>query len=67
MRLLIHRFTQLVEILLAMSGVVVRRMTIARAASILLSLALYLWLTHINSVTVAVWYFAGATLYCSLR
>ena len=62
MRLLIHRFTQLVEILLAMSGVVVRRMTIARAASILLSLALYLWLTHINSVTVTVWYFAGATL-----
>jgi hypothetical protein len=50
------------EILLAMSGVVLRRMTIARGASFLASLGIYLWAMQNNSRTVAIWYFALATL-----
>ena len=50
------------EILLAMTGVVVRRMTLLRGASILLSAALYWWCLQHNSFTLAVWYFAAATV-----
>lgn len=58
----VRRLGSIVEILLAMSGIVLRRMTFARGASILLSLALYLYLTLLNSLTIALWYFAAATL-----
>ena len=62
MRLFIHRLARLCEILLAMSGVVVRRTTFARGASILLSLMLYFWMTSVGSITIAIGYFAVATL-----
>lgn len=52
----------ILEILLAMSGVVLRRMTLARGFSLVVSLALYIYLTHLNTLTIAVWYFAAATL-----
>ncbi len=51
------------EILLAMSGVVVRRMTLLRGASLLVSVGLYLWCLQHNSFTLAVWYFAIATVF----
>jgi len=58
---LLHRIVAFLEILLAMSGIVLRRMTLARGVSILLSLALYVYLTYLNSLTVALWYFSIAT------
>jgi protein-S-isoprenylcysteine O-methyltransferase Ste14 len=59
---LFRRLLAFIEILLAMSGIVLRRMTFARGASILLSLALYVYLMYLNSLTVALWYFSIATL-----
>jgi hypothetical protein len=57
-----HTIAHIIEIVLAMSGVVVRRMTVLRGASILASLAVYVYCLHLNSFTLAVWYFACATL-----
>ena len=50
------------EILLAMSGVVARRMTIARTIAFACSLAVYLACMALVSVRLAVWYFIAATL-----
>lgn len=59
---LVRRLSSILEILLAMSGIILRRMTFARGVSILLSLGLYIYLTLLNSLTIALWYFAAATL-----
>jgi protein-S-isoprenylcysteine O-methyltransferase Ste14 len=61
MKILSH-LQNILEILLAMSGVVVRRMTWLRTSSILASLAVYWYCLQINTFTLAVWYFALATL-----
>jgi hypothetical protein len=53
---------KIVEIILAMSGVIIRRMTVLRGLSILASLVVYVYCLRINSFTLAVWYFAIATL-----
>ncbi|MCS6808176.1 MAG: methyltransferase [Bacteroidota bacterium] len=57
------RLFMVLDILLAMSGIVLRRMTFARGLSIALSLGLYFWAMHHASRTVAIWYFAWATLF----
>jgi hypothetical protein len=54
--------SQILEILLAMSGVVLRRMTVLRTLSILVSLAVYWYCSRVNSFALAAWYFAAATL-----
>lgn len=61
MKSMFQHLRAVLEILLAMSGVVLRRMTIARGASFLVSLGIYLWAMQNNSRTVAIWYFALAT------
>jgi protein-S-isoprenylcysteine O-methyltransferase Ste14 len=58
----VRNIVHIFEILLAMSGVVVRRITVLRGASILVSLVLYGYCLRLNSFTIAVWYFACATL-----
>ncbi|MBD1210115.1 MAG: hypothetical protein H9535_16905 [Ignavibacteria bacterium] len=58
----VRRLGSILEILLAMSGIILRRMTFARGVSILLSLGLYIYLTLLNNLTIALWYFAAATL-----
>lgn len=62
MKLVLKQLSSIVEILLAMSGIVLRRMTIARGASILLSAGIYWWSSVNNSRTLAIGYFALATL-----
>lgn len=49
------------EILLAMSGVVVRRMTLARTIAFACSLGVYFACMRFVSVRLAVWYFIAAT------
>lgn len=50
------------EILLAMSGIVIRRMTVLRGISIMASMLLYWYCLQQNSFLLAVWYFTLATL-----
>jgi protein-S-isoprenylcysteine O-methyltransferase Ste14 len=58
----LRTIAHILEIILAMSGVVVRRMTILRGLSILASMVVYAFCLWLNSFTLAVWYFACATL-----
>jgi hypothetical protein len=59
---MIRQITNITEVLLAMSGIIVRRLTFWRGLSILLSAVLYLNLLRWNSVELAIWYFIAATL-----
>jgi protein-S-isoprenylcysteine O-methyltransferase Ste14 len=60
---ILHKIFHIAEILLAMSGVVVRRMTLLRMVSVATSLALYAYCASKNSFTLAVWYFVAATVF----
>lgn len=59
---MVQSVKNIIEVLLAMSGVIVRRLTIWRTIGIGLSATFYLWLMQMNSVELAIWYFIAATI-----